>query len=129
MLFFNGLLAKKTSPTWSSLVVHALGTITAGVLVVTLFSRRQSSSTKAPIWSYLGGIPGALTVIIANIAVNSQLGLSGTLALMLLGQTIFGLLVDSLGLFQMKKRVLTLYDFFEVLTIMAGSAVLIFFAR
>jgi transporter family-2 protein len=67
-------------------------------------------------------------VVIANVTVNSQIGLSGTLALMLLGQTIFGLLVDSLGLFQMKKRALSLYDFFEVLTIMTGSAVLIFFA-
>lgn len=41
-----------------------------------------------------GGIPGALTVLLAAIAVNSPLELAGTLGLMLTGQIVFGLIAD-----------------------------------
>ncbi len=130
MLFYNGLLSRYTSPTWSSLVAHGIGALVAGSLTcIPFFRPRTVNKRKAPLWAYSGGIAGAFTVVLANIAVNSSIGLTGTISLMLLGQAIFGMIVDSLGLFHMDKRTLTLYDFFEVLTIMTGSAILIFFAR
>lgn len=129
MIFLNGMLARYTSPAWSSLFVHGLGTIVAGIFVAPVFPGRARRREKAPLWSYLGGGAGALTVVLSNITVNSPIGLSGTLALMLLGQTVFGLLVDALGLFQMRRRTLTAYDFVKVLFVMSGSAILIFFAR
>lgn len=50
-----------------------------------------------------GGIPGALTVLLAAIAVNSPLELAGTLGLMLTGQIVFGLIADLRGWFGVIK--------------------------
>ncbi|MCC3768665.1 DMT family transporter [Streptomyces sp. UNOC14_S4] len=80
----------------------------------------------APLWSYLGGIPGAFTVMLASIAVNSDLELSGTIALMLVGQVLFGIVSDSFGLFGTPRRRLVLADFLVVLSVLAGSALIIF---
>ncbi|MGL6481650.1 DMT family transporter [Aeromonas caviae] len=51
----------------------------------------------APPWAWLGGLPGALTVVLAALCLNSPLGMAGTLALLLLGQLLFGALCDGLG--------------------------------
>lgn len=61
-------------------------------------------SPHAPWWAYLGGISGAATVILTSTAVNSPLGLSGTLALGLAGQVAFSVAADSWGLFGLPKR-------------------------
>lgn len=128
MTFFNGMLARYTSPLESSLAAHLIGFVTAGVLFA-IPAGKPAKTGKTPFWTYLGGVPGAIAVVVSNVTVNSRIGLSGSLALMLLGQTVFGLTVDSFGLFEMRKRVLGVQDYLEVLMIMSGSAILIFYAR
>lgn len=71
------------------------------------------------------GIPGALTVLLAAIAVNSPLELAGTLGLMLTGQIVFGLIADLRGWFGVIKCRFTLLDFCSVALILCGSARLI----
>ncbi|MGX2955130.1 DMT family transporter [Shewanella sp. JL219SE-S6] len=45
-----------------------------------------------------------MTVILAAICVNSPLGLGGTLALLLLGQLLFGTISDTRGWWLLPKR-------------------------
>jgi len=131
MINYNSLLAKHTTPTFASWVAHGLGAI-AAVLLVMLFGRafrpkgKDPAAPKAPIWYYLGGIPGAFTVILAAIAVNSSLALSGTIALMLVGQVLFGIVSDRFGLFRTPKRRIVLTDFAVAGAVLAGSALIIF---
>jgi transporter family-2 protein len=130
MLFYNGMLAHATDPIWASFVAHGVGTAAALLLLaLPVAPRKVDTPATAPLWAYLGGVPGALTVILANITVNTPLGLTGSLSLMLLGQVVFALIVDSLGWFQLQPRRPGLYDFASVLGVMSGSAILIFFAR
>ncbi len=134
MIFIISVLSRQTSPVWSSFVAHLIGAVVAIVLwfifeMKTVNIKSKSESRKIPYWAYLAGIPGVVVVILASVTVNSRLALSGSLAVMLLGQVMFGLLVDATGFLGMPVRRLKLYDVFEILTILIGSGVLIFFAR
>ncbi|WP_394830500.1 DMT family transporter [Pendulispora rubella] len=133
MIHYNSVLARHSTPAVASWMAHGIGTLGALVLVVAgtqLFRSSRSHPEKrgkVPGWAYLGGIPGAFTVWLAAVTVNSKLGLSGTLALMLVGQVTFGILSDRFGFFGVPKRRFALTDFFVVLAVLSGSAILIFF--
>ncbi|OJH34908.1 DMT family transporter [Cystobacter ferrugineus] len=133
MINYNSLLAKHTTPMFASWVAHGLGAVAALALVV-LYSRVFRSADKAgdarrekiPLWFYLGGIPGTFTVILAAVTVNSSLSLSGTIALMLLGQVLFGIVSDHFGLFRTPKRRTVPADILGALCVLTGSALIIF---
>ncbi len=132
MVYFNGQLAFHGNPLFSSWVAHGTGTIAAIIFLIVLRPRRAKSpetqKPKAPWWAYLGGLSGALTVMLTSTTVNSPLALSGTLALGLAGQFGFGLIADLWGLFGLPKRRPSLRDLFAFALIIAGSAIIIFFA-
>ena len=127
MILLNGILSKFTSPFYSSFIVHLVGL--AGSLILWIIMKPSKSaaiiSRKAPFWSYLGGIGGALAVVCANTVVNSSLGLAGSLSCFILGQTATSLLIDGLGLFGAPKRKLVLQDGIRVGSILAGSLLII----
>lgn len=128
MITTNSYLSIWNSPLLASWYAHGSGAIVAWVLLM-MFGRGRSTSHESlagipPKWSYLGGIPGALTVLLAAIAVNSPLELSGTLGLMLTGQIIFGLFSDLRGWFGVIKYRFSGLDFLSVALILCGSAVL-----
>jgi transporter family-2 protein len=133
MINYNSLLASHTTPVFASWVAHGLGAAGAAVLVV-LYARvsRPAGSQarpgreKLPLWLYSGGIPGAFTVILAAITVNSRLGLSGAIAFMLVGQVIFGIIADMFGLFRTPKRRIVTTDILGALAVLTGSALIIF---
>ncbi|WP_346825488.1 DMT family transporter [Serratia inhibens] len=129
MISVNSGLASYNSPLFASWVAHGVGAIAAWLLLQLLPFRRTpltSAAEVAPRWAYLGGIPGALTVVVAAITVNSPLALSGSLALMLTGQVLFGMLSDSCGWFGVIKRRLCANDIIATLLILFGCALLIF---
>ncbi|MBU2712976.1 DMT family transporter [Zooshikella harenae] len=134
MIEYNSLLAKHTTPYIASWVAHGMGAIVALALVfltMMLLSRKQiknnvTNTSKLPLWFYMGGIPGAFTVVLAAIAINGSLSLSEAIALMLVGQIIFGMISDHFGLFLVLKRRIVLKDFLVVTCVLAGSAMIIF---
>ena len=134
MVHFNGELGRYGSPVFASWAAHGTGTIAAAIwLALTWIATRISPfasgrAARAPLWAYLGGISGAITVILTSMAVNSPLALSGTLALSLAGQVGFGLVADRWGLFGMPRRNSDLRDYAALALIVAGSAVIIFSA-
>jgi len=127
MILLNGVLSKFTTPFISSFIVHIVGF--AGSLVLwAVFSHVKFStlfSTKAPIWSYCGGFGGAFAVVLSNAAVNSELGLVGSLSCFILGQTIMALIIDRFGLFGSAKRRLSRLDVLKVGLILIGALMLI----
>jgi len=132
MINYNSLMAKHSTPLFASWVMHGIGAVTS-LLFITVFSKKFSANnkinhqyTQGPLWAYFGGIPGSLTMILAAITVNSRLGLSGTLAFIIAGQVLFGLVCDIFGLFDIPKRRFALTDFFVVLSVLMGSSIIIF---
>jgi transporter family-2 protein len=103
----------------------------AALVFILLFARRRAGaaakpSAQAPLWSYLGGVPGAFAVALGAVSVNSVLGLAGSLSLMLTGQIVFSLVTDRFGLFGTPKRLLDRYDILSALAVGIGSAMIIF---
>ncbi|HGN1704937.1 TPA: DMT family transporter [Providencia rettgeri] len=76
------------------------------------------------IW-YLGGLPGGFTVLLAAITVNSPLSLSGSIILMITGQIIFSLMVDSMGWFGVTKRKIVSRDLMVCVLLISDSSLLI----
>jgi transporter family-2 protein len=130
MVLFNGQMGAAATPFFASVAAHATGTVAAALVLMLLIRRRPVIATaRAPWWSYLAGLSGALTVILTSVTVNTALALSGTLALGLAGQVAFGLAADRWGLFGLPARALTWRDGGAVALVSAGALILIFGGR
>ncbi len=124
--YLNGMLGEITHPVWASFMIHGIGALIAGGC---LFFIPKFSKTKAPLWSYTGGFFGAVVVILSAIAVSSKLGVSGTIALSLLGQILASAIIDHYGFFGLPKRSFSFYKLMEIMTILAGSLCIVVGAR
>lgn len=128
MVACNSLLAEYSSPLASSLLAHLVGAAVALMLLASFGpgSRHSVSTvTDVPRWAYLGGLPGALTVMLAAVTANGPLALSGTIAFMLVGQLLFGLAVDRFGGFGLPPRRHAWRDLLVALLVLAGSVMLV----
>lgn len=133
MVVVNGSLAHYSTPFTASWVVHGVGAAAALVLwqanVALARSRGRGAvqpGERPPLWSYLGGAPGAFAVALSAIAVNSELALAGGLSLLLVGQILFGLISDAGGLFGTPKRSVNRFDILAALCVVGGSALIIY---
>lgn len=133
MVLFNGQLAAGGTALFSSWAAHGTGTVAAVIFLGIIMLRRghlpRASTRRAPIWAYFGGLSGALTVVLTSTTVNSALALSGTLALGLAGQMVFGLIADHWGLFGLPKRRPGAREIAAISLITAGSLIIIFFGQ
>jgi transporter family-2 protein len=125
MVLCNAEVTRHAGPVLGSLAPHATGAL-AALLVLALLPRSAQGGGVAPFWAYLGGLSGAVTVMLSSIAANTALALSGTLALGLVGQAAFGLAADRWGWLGMPRRRPTLRGLVSLVLILGGSAVLIF---
>ncbi|UBU17417.1 DMT family transporter [Nonomuraea gerenzanensis] len=125
----NAVLARHTDAFYASWAAHALGAVVAFLLVLTIARRKppaqEPEAGGTPLWYYLGGIPGALVVVLSAIAVNSELALAGTIALMLTGQLVFGTAADHLGLLHTPRRRVTAMDLAVAGCVLAGSVLIV----
>lgn len=131
MLFFNSELIGQGGPLLGSWIVHGTGTFAAIVLLLLLSRFRPADRAvpegRPPLWAFLGGCTGAVNVMLSSTAVNAGLALSGTQAVALSGQMLFGLAADRWGFLGLPRRALSLADVLPVGLIVAGSLVIILF--
>ncbi|WP_305817290.1 DMT family transporter [Photobacterium leiognathi] len=127
MIYLNSQLAHVTSALSASWIAHGIGAIFALGLFSLLKSNQDSPGlTRLSKLYWLGGIPGSFTVILSSMTVNSKLGLSGTLALALVGQFGFSMVSEHFGFFKLRKREFTFIDITPIALVITGSLVLIF---
>ncbi len=125
MVLCNAEVTRHSNAVLGSLAPHATGTVAAALLLA-LIAWGGTSGGSAPAWAYLGGLSGAVTVMLSSLAANTALALSGTLALGLVGQAAFGLAADHWGFLGMPRRQPTLRGLLSLALILGGSAILIF---
>ncbi|WP_347312702.1 DMT family transporter [Defluviimonas sp. SAOS-178_SWC] len=127
MVLFNGQFAANGTALFASWAAHGTGMI-AALVFLALVPRLRGTGPRmtAPLWSYLGGLSGAATVMLTSTTVNSALALSGTLALGLAGQIAFGLMADRFGYFGLARRRIAPRDLAALALILAGSGLIIF---
>lgn len=98
----NGDLALYFGNYLGTVMVHVVGLAT---ILAVLLARRTPIrwDRKTPWYAYFGGVLGVLTVLGCNRSF-ATLGVSVSVAMLLLGQTAMGAAVDQFGLFGAEKR-------------------------
>jgi len=127
MINVNSELAATTSAFFASWIAHGVGSVVA-LLLYLIFKSRGRSHEKVEVKKryWFGGIPGAFTVVLASITVQSDIGLTGTLALALIGQFALSLLIEHFGLFNQPSVRLSLANLVPTLFVTTGALLIIF---
>ncbi|MET7040732.1 DMT family transporter [Clostridium botulinum] len=100
MTLFNGTLANTFGNYTSSIIIHVIGLFS--ITFVLLISRSKFKIQKGiPVYLYSAGAIGVFSVIFSNLSF-SKLGVSLTLALGLLVQSLSSIFIDHFGLLGMK---------------------------
>ncbi len=101
MIFFNGSLSNSYGNPMSTVLIHLVGLIAILIMMVVTKSWIKFPK-RLPIYLYSAGFVGIGTVMLTNLA-YLKLGVSLSLALGLLGQTLFSLTIDHFGMLGMKR--------------------------
>jgi len=101
MILFNGILANAFGNYSSSIIVHMVGLATISLVLLISRAKTRVQTERIPLYLYSAGVIGFFTVVFTNIGFT-ELGVSATIALGLLGQTLVSVIVDHFGLFGMQ---------------------------
>ncbi|WP_432661849.1 DMT family transporter [Wukongibacter baidiensis] len=102
MVTFNGLLAKYAGDYLSLIIIHLVGLVI--LLPIMFFKKEKLSNLKGiPIYLFSAGALGVFMVFSNNMTFNF-LGVSLTISLVLLGQSIASCIIDHYGLFEMEVK-------------------------
>ncbi|OPJ56259.1 DMT family transporter [Alkalithermobacter paradoxus] len=99
MVMLNGTLSSVYGNYISSVIIHMVGLVSI-ILVLLTTKSKVKIRKEAPLYLYSGGAIGVFTILFNNLSFP-VLGVSITLALGLLGQSISSIIIDHFGLFGM----------------------------
>ncbi|AZZ96198.1 DMT family transporter [Pseudoalteromonas sp. R3] len=127
MISVNAELADTTSAFQASWIAHGVGGITA-LLLYCVFKENDDRANRPEIKKqyWFGGVPGALTVVFSSMTVQSYIGLTGTLALALIGQFLFSLIIEHFGLLNQPKTKATVANLLPTLLVATGAMLIIY---
>ena len=97
MVSSNGIVGEAAGNYASSVIIHFIGLV-AVVAVLLLTKAKFKNLRSIPLWMYSAGLIGIITVLFNN-ATFTALGVSLTVALGLLGQSVTSIIIDHFGLF------------------------------
>lgn len=125
MIMFNGTLSNALGNYTSSVFIHIVGLIS--IILVLIISKSKIKIQKGiPIYLFSAGAIGVFTVLFNNLSF-SKLGVSITLTLGLLGQSISSIIIDHFGLFGMKVIQFEKKKYIGLLFISFGIFIMTFF--
>lgn len=125
MVTFNGVLAGYLGNYQSIFVVNIVGLIAVSLILI-IKRKRIKLNRHIPIYLYTAGAIGVFLVFFNNLNFN-YLGVSLTLSIGLLGQSITSGVIDHYGLFGMEVHKFHKEKLFGFLLISIGIAIMIFF--
>ncbi|PGC24512.1 hypothetical protein COM11_24570 [Bacillus pseudomycoides] len=125
MIPLNGILSEMTGNYTSSVMIHIVGLV--AIVIVLLVSKSKLRMQKGiPLYLYSAGAIGVFTVLFSNISFTA-LGVSITIALSLLGQSVSSIIIDHFGLLGMKVVKFEKKKTFGLLLISSGIIVMTIF--
>jgi transporter family-2 protein len=125
MIMFNGTLSNRTGNYTSSVIIHMVGLIS--IILVRIMSKSKIKFQRSiPLYLYSAGAIGVLTVLFNNLSF-STLGVSLTISLGLLGQSISSIIIDHFGLFGMKTIKFEKKKFIGLMFITSGIVIMTIF--
>lgn len=125
MLLFNGNLSNIYGNYLTSIIIHAVGLVSISIIILL-----KKSSFKAckniPWYFYSAGAIGIITVIFNNVAF-SKLGVSVTLAVSLLGQSLTSIIIDHYRLFGLETVKFRKEKLFGIFLVVFGIVIMTVF--
>jgi transporter family-2 protein len=122
MIMINGTLSNALGNYTSTIFIHIIGLF--AITIVLLASRQKLVIKKGiPFYLYSAGAIGVFTVLFNNLTFSS-LGVSLTLALGLLGQSITSIIIDHFGLLGMKVTKYQKKKFIGLIFIISGIVIM-----
>lgn len=118
MVLVNGQLSGIYGNFTALLIIHLVGLITITIIMVVQKLKFKNLKT-VPWYFFTAGLIGIVTVLFNNITFT-VLGVSLTLAIALLGQSVTSVLIDHYGLFGMPKVEFKKEKFFGLILILLG---------
>jgi len=109
MVAFNGNVTARHGMYTATVVIHLVGLLCVSLL---LLAKREKpimlgvtgeNGQRIPVYMYLGGAVGVITVLLTNFAFGS-ISVSALMALGLFGQSLSAIAVDQYGLFGMVRH-------------------------
>lgn len=125
MIPLNGILSEITGNYMSSVMIHLVG-LFAIVIVLLVSKSKLRMQQGIPLYLYSAGAIGVFTVLFSNISF-SALGVSITIALSLLGQSVSSIIIDHFGLLGMKVVKFEKKKMIGLLLIASGIVVMTIF--
>ena len=121
MITINGWLTARYGMYTAAVIIHIVGLI---VIMIVLFIKKDKPFAKMHPWYfYLGGAIGVATTVFNNLAFG-RISVSAIMALLLFGQSIFGLIIDQYGLMGMPKHPFTKGKLAGLILMLGGIAVM-----
>ena len=122
MIMFNGSLATAFGSYSSSIIIHIVGLVSITLILIISKSSIKINS-DIPIYLYSAGAIGVFTVVFNNLSFLT-LGVSITIALGLLGQSISSIIIDHFGLMGMNRNKFEKKKFIGLTFIVLGIAIM-----
>ncbi len=122
----NAALGKVVGIWESTLIVHFIGTVTVLIIILVggIGFGNLAKIPQAPWYAYLGGLL-SVVIIYAVVRVIPQAGVGNATTAIIAAQIITALLIDSLGLFGMKKYAFHYTDILGILLLAVGTRILL----
>lgn len=120
MNYINSKLGLVYGNNMSLVIIHLVGL----VCIIPFCIKGFTVIKGIPLWCYLGGGIGILTIIFCNSSIPI-LGVTIQMAISLLGQTLSSVVIDHFGLFGFTKYPLTKNKVISIVLILIGTAVMI----
>lgn len=122
MILLNGTLSNITGNYLSTVIIHVVG-LFAITIILLIKKSKVNFRKKIPLYMYSAGAIGVFTVLFNNLSF-SDLGVSLTLALGLLGQSLSALIIDHYGLLGMNPVKFERKKIIGLLLITAGIVIM-----
>ncbi|MAS32421.1 MAG: hypothetical protein CL610_00355 [Anaerolineaceae bacterium] len=103
----------------SVFIVHIGGALASGLLLLGARGGNLGQWQTLPWYTLIAGVFGLIVVSAANFTIP-KLGATGTIALIVAGQLVIGLMIDHFGLFDIDSRTIDLQRLLGVGVLMVG---------
>ncbi len=119
MTVMNGELASQIGNYHATVFIHLSGLILITLFYIIQRNKFKRENKKIPLYLYLGGTIGVLTVVFNNLS-TMYLGITITLGLSLFAQTTTSLIIDHYGLLGSAKHSFNKHKLIGLCSILLG---------
>jgi transporter family-2 protein len=121
----NNYIAKSAKSVGFALLLNfSLGTIVLSILYLTFSTVKFDELNQMPLWFFLGGLYGTVTVVVMTIT-PAKIGIGKTLAIFITARLTSATIIEDNGWLNMQQNATTLLQVLGVVVAIAGTVLIL----